>query len=158
LNEKKLGAIIVLLVVLIAPAMILGSYVVNGLEPPNFGPMIECLALKNQQINETPTGLNASLAMYNTGGQAIQVNSVKLGQIAQSGSPGVAVSVNGTYVDCTGSPLFIIQLDDTAAVNMIVPYTSYPYALSTLHNAQYVTITVLTDNARYYREYSPSNK
>jgi hypothetical protein len=157
LNGKKLGAVIVLLVASIAPALILGGYVANALEPPDFGPMIECLALKNQQINENPQSLNTSLTIYNTGGQTINVNTVKLGQICQSGSPGVAVSVNGTYVDCTAAPLFVIKIDDTAVVNVIVPYTSFPYALSTLHSAKIVSITVVTDEAMYYVESNCTN-
>jgi hypothetical protein len=55
LNEKKLGAIIVLVIAAVAPAMILGGYVANALETPNFGPMMESIAiLQNRQINETP--------------------------------------------------------------------------------------------------------
>jgi hypothetical protein len=158
LNEKKLGAVIVLLVASIAPAFIIGGYVANALEPPDFGPMMECLAIKNQQINENPQSLNASLTIYNTGGQAINVNEVKLGQICQSGSPGVTVCVNGTYVDCTTAPLFVIQQDNTAIINMIIPYTSFPYALSTLHSREIVSITVITDEAMYYVECSPSGK
>jgi hypothetical protein len=119
---------------------------------------MESLYIKDRQINEYPACLNASLTISNYGGETIQINAVKLGQIAQSNSIGVAINVNGTGVDCATVPFFRIEPNDTAVVNMIVPYTSYPYALSTLHNAEYVTITVLTDNAMYYTEYSPSSK
>jgi hypothetical protein len=153
LNEKKLGAIIVLIIASIAPAMILGGYLANALTPPNFGPMMESIAiLQNRQITETPTNLNASFAILNCGGQPNVINSVKLGQIAQSGSPGVALYVNGTGVDCAAVPLFVILQGDTAFVNMIVPYTSFPYALSTLHSEKVVSITVYTDEAMYYVE------
>jgi hypothetical protein len=112
--------------------------------------MMECLSIVEKQIDENPQSLNASLTICNTGGQAIQVNAVKLGEIAQSGSPGVAVCFNGTYVDCAAAPLFVIQQGDTAVVNMIVPYTSFPYALSMLHSSKVVSITVFTDEAMYY--------
>jgi hypothetical protein len=158
LNEKKLGAIIVLLIASIAPALILEGYMANAFEPPDFGPMMECLSIKNQKINESPQSLNASLTIYNTCGQIININAVKLGQICQSGSPGVEVYVNGTYVDCKTVPLFVIQQDNTAIVNMIVPYTNYPYALSTLHSTEIVSITVITDEAMYYVECSSSGK
>jgi hypothetical protein len=153
LDEKKIGAIIVIIVALIAPAMILGSYVANALESPNFEPMMESIAiLQNRQITENPTNINASIALLNCGGQPNSINAVKLGQIAQSGSPGVAVCVNGTYVNCAAVPLFVIQQGDTAIVNIVVPYTNYPYALSTLHNLKVVSITVFTDEAMYYVE------
>jgi hypothetical protein len=158
LNEKKLGAVIVLLVASIAPAMILEGYIANALEPPDFGPMMECLATVGKQIDENPQSLNTSLVICNTGGQAIQVNAVKLGQIAQRGSPGVAVCFNGTYVDCAVAPLFVIKQGDTAVVNMIVPYTSFPYALSTLHSEKVVSIKLFTDEAMYYVECIPSGK
>lgn len=152
MNDKKLGAIIVLVISSVVPAMILGGYVVNALAPPNLGPVMECLALRNQQISEDPVSLNMSLAILNCGGEAIPVNAVKLGQIAESSSPGVAVYVNGTYVDCATMWLFLIQPGDTAVVNMIVPYAGYPYALSTLHSSRVVSITVLTDKVMYYVE------
>jgi hypothetical protein len=153
LNEKKLGVIIVLIIASIAPAMILEGYIANALEPPNFGPMMESIAiLQDRQITENPTNVNASIAILNCGGQPNSINALRLGQIAHSGSPGVAVCVNGTFVDCTAVPLFVIQQGDIAVVNMIVPYTNYPYALSTLHNSKVVSITVVTDEAIYYVE------
>ena len=132
--------------------MIFGGYVANALETPRRHHHMESLAIKNQQINETPTNLNTSITILNCGGQTIPVNTVKLGQIAQSDSPGVAVYVNGTNVDCAAVPLFVIKNGDTAVVNMIISYTSFPYALSTLHSANVVSITVYTDRAMYYRE------
>lgn len=152
LNEKKLGAVIVLLIASIAPAMALSSYVAYALTPPNYEPIMESLAIRNQQIIENPTNLNMSISALNCGGQSIPVKAIKLGQIAESCSPGVAVSVNGTHVDCTASPLFVIHPGDTAIVNMILLYTSYPHALSTLHNAKAVSITVQTDEAMFYVE------
>lgn len=152
MNQRKLGAIIVLIIALIAPAMILGGYVANALETPLHHHHMESLAITNQQIHETPTNLNTSITILNCGPQTIPVNTVKLGEIAQSGSQGVAVYVNETNVDCATEPLFTIKNGDTAVVNMIIPFRSFPYALSTLHSANVVSITVYTDRAMYYRE------
>lgn len=153
LNEKKLGAIIVLLVASIAPAMILGGLVANALTPPQTcRPCEESLAVRHLQIHETPTNLNASLIISSCTDRAMAINVLRLSNITQSDSPGIAVSINGTYIDCTASPLFTVGAGDTAIVNMIVPYTSCPYALSMLRNANVISITVLTKQAMYYNE------
>lgn len=153
MNQRKLGAIIVLTIALVAPAMILGGYVANALETPHYHHHhMESLVIKNEQIHENPTNLNTSITILNCGGQDIPVNTVKLGEIAQSGSPGVAISVNGTYVDASAGPIFTIKNGDSAVVNMFVSYTSFPYALSKLHSDSVVSITVSTDRAMYYRE------
>lgn len=153
LNQKKLGAVIVLIVALIAPVMILCGYVENALTPPwHPGHNSESLALQNFSINENAQSLNASLTISNCVDKAKSINTLRLSNITQSNSPGIAVSINGTYIDGAASPLFTVRAGDTAIVNMIVPYTSYPNALSTLDNSEVVGITVLTDQAMYYKE------
>jgi hypothetical protein len=152
LNEKKLGAVIVLMVALIAPAMILTVYAENGFRPACTISARAALSIENLSINENAASLNVSLSIFAC--ESTPINTVKLSNITQSNSPGVAVSVNGTYVDCTATPLFVIQSGDTAVVNMIVPYTNYPNMLSALHSANVTSITVLTDKAMYYKECS----
>jgi hypothetical protein len=150
LNEKKLGAIIVLVVALIAPALILTAYAENGFRPACTIMARESLAIQNPCINGNAASLNVSLAIFAC--ESTPINTIKLSNITQSNSPGVTVSVNGTYVNCAASPLFVIQPNDTAIVNMIVPYTNFCNSLSALHNAGVVGITVLTDQAMYYKE------
>jgi|GEM_PF-4746493 hypothetical protein len=157
LNEKKLGAIIVLIVALIAPAMILTAYAENGFHPPVTIMQRETIAIQNPCINENAASLNISLTILGFGDESIPIDAVKLSNITESSSPSVAVSVNGTYVNCASSPLFVIQPNDTAIVNMFVPYTSYPFVLSTLHDRKVVGIMVLTGQAMYYVECNPSS-
>jgi hypothetical protein len=149
LNEKKLGAVIVLIVALIAPAMILTAYAENGFRPACTIMARETLAIQNLSINENAASINVSLSI--SAYEATRINVIKLSNITQSNSHGVAVSVNGTNIDYS-TPLFVIQNGDTATVNMIVPYTNYPNMLSALHSSNVTGITVLTDKAMYYKE------
>lgn len=157
MNEKKLGAIIVLIVALIAPVMILAGYVEYALTPP-WHPHHHSseLTIQDNCINENVSSLNVSLTIQSYTNKAIPVNAIELGKVAKTSSLGVIVYVNGTNVDCAVSPLFMIQPSDTAVVNMVVPYVSNPYALATLHSAESVSLTVLTDEAMYgvYRDTS----
>jgi hypothetical protein len=157
LNERKLGAIIILIMALIAPAMILTAYAENGFHPNTTIHMHrETMTLQKPQVKEDIASINTTLAIYNSEDRSNPINTMKLGQIAQSSSAGVAVCVNGTYVNCTVSPLFVIRAGDTAVVNMIVPYKSFPNALSMLHSANVTSVTVLTNQAMYYVECSSS--
>ena len=158
MNEKKLGAVIVLLVASIAPAMILGRLATNALTPPNYQhTTTEDFAIShNIQINENPTNLNVSFTLHSEY-RANGVNTIKLNGIAQSGSPGIALTVNGTYADNAAAPLFEIQPGDCAVVNMIIPYASFPNALSTLYNATVVSVSVYTNQALVYAECNPNS-
>jgi hypothetical protein len=156
LNEKKLGAIIVLIVALVAPVMILTAYAENGFQPACTISARAALAIENLSINENAASLNVSLSIVAF--ESTPIDTIKFSNITQSNSPGVAVSINGTYVNCAETPLFVIQRDDTAIVTMIVPFTSYPKVLSTIHNAETTSITVVTNEAMYYVECAPSGK
>jgi hypothetical protein len=159
LNEKKIGAIIVLLVASIAPVMILGTLAANALTPPDYqhNTLEDFSISQNMQVNENPSNLNVSFTLHSEL-RANGVNTIKLNGIAQSGSPGVALTVNGTYVDNAAVPLFEVQRGDCAVVNMIIPFASFPDALSTLHNATVVSVSVYTNQALVYAECSPDTK
>jgi hypothetical protein len=156
LNQKKLGAIVVLIVALIAPIMILAGYVENVLSPWPPHHHNSDLAIQDSCIKENTANLNVSLTILSCTDKATPINAIEMEKVAQSSSLGVIVYVNGTSVNYAASTLFEIQPGDTAVVNMIVPYVSNPYALATLHSTETVGLRVLTDKAMYgfYRDTS----
>jgi hypothetical protein len=155
LNEKKLGAVIVLIVALVAPAMTLTGYVTNALDPWHPGP-IPSLEIRNISLTKNAGNLNVSFSIQNYAEEAEPINALVVVNVTQNGLFGTTVYVNGTSINCAASPLFEIKHDDTILVSMIIPYVNYPYALSALHNAGIAVLNVHTSGIVYYKECSLS--
>lgn len=157
MNEKKLGAIIVLLIASIAPCMILGGYVANALEPPHHGHP-PGLAISNQCLTKNVANLNFSCTITNEATEPDSVNQIKI-VMGNNSFTALTVYVNGTVIDSAKKPLFTIQAGDNASVNVLVPFVSNPYALSALQNNGNVSaIHVTTSKVLYYTECSMSGE
>lgn len=137
LNEKKLGAIIVLLIASVAPAMILGGYVANAVTPSHHGHP-PGLVITNRCLIINTANLNASYAIWNLAENTDFIDQLKI-VIGNTELTSFKIYVNESLIDCTNKPLFTIQPKDTAQVNIIVPYVSNPYALSALQDNGNVT-------------------
>jgi hypothetical protein len=150
LNEKKLGAIIVLAVALVAPAMITVGYVGNALNPWH-SLQREILALQDGYVKENASSLNVSFTLRSFTDEVTPINKLDVVNIKNQYCN---IYVNGSSIDCNASPLYKLQAGDTAQINVIVLYVNNPYALSTLHNAGCAVVYVFTGNVIYYTECS----
>jgi hypothetical protein len=155
LNEKKLGAVIVLIVALVAPAMMLTGYVTNALDPWHPGPR-PGLEIRYMSLKENTGNINVSFSIRNYAKEAETINALVVVNVTQNGLFGATVYVNSTSINCAASPLFEIKHDDTVLVSMIIPYVNYPYALSALHNTGIAVLNVHTSGIIYYKECSLS--
>ncbi len=156
MNEKKLGAIIVLLIACVAPAMILGGYVANALDSPQHHGHPPGLAISDRYLTKNTANLNFSCTISNQAKDATPINQLKM-VMDNKEFTSLTVYVNGSLIDCASKPLFSIQSGDNACVSALVPYVSNPYALSALqNNGNMSAFYVITLQAMYYSECSLS--
>ncbi len=149
-QQKKIGAVVVLVLASILAALMLAGYIANAANPPYMGPHPISLALENRCVTENTTCLNVSYALLSCTDKALEIDELKIVNMTQKGASGLTVYVNGTSIDCKGSPLFVVEPGDTAMVNLIVAYASNPSALSMLHSVGYVEVQVFTPQVLYY--------
>jgi len=151
LNEKKLGAIIVLLIASIAPSMILGGYVANAIEPAHHGHP-PGLAITDRCLTKNTANLNFTCTISNYASEANPINQLII-VMGNNQFNSLTVYVNGTIIDSVNTPLFTIQPRDNARVCVLVPYINNPYALSALqNNGNMSAIHVTTPEVLYYSE------
>jgi hypothetical protein len=131
-------------------AVMLTGYICGAVYQPNMRPGEESLCLDNCSIVKNAGILNASMTIVSTTDKATAINEIKISNFTLTELPGVTLYLNGTAVNCTVSPLYILERGNTVLVNMVFPCTNS--FESHAHEVGYVTMVVLTAQAMYYTE------
>jgi hypothetical protein len=154
LNNKKLGAGVMLVFVCLLLSIGVAGYINNALATPNMGPVFEDLFLINPSAFETPASLNVSVDILSGTGDPLPINQINITATARSTGycGGCTVYANGSAIDCTATPLFIIKPGDTAHVDVVVLLKDNTQLSGKLHEVKTVEVQVATPHARFYRE------